>query len=156
MMANYKHDANYEDEEEADKQHQLSDDWLSKEELLNRRAAENKKREVINSNKPQKLRREENILDPQANPTTENAPESVVDRENDPPNLQQNGSRSESDHSVTEGPTSSLRLQPRKRIQRKLMNIGHSNVKSYFTSMDLTRELQIEITGPICTLQQHG
>ena len=38
MMANYRHDVNYEDEEEADKQHQLSDDWLSKEELFDRRA----------------------------------------------------------------------------------------------------------------------
>ena len=31
MMANHRHDVNYEDEEEADKQHQVSDDWLSKE-----------------------------------------------------------------------------------------------------------------------------
>ena len=143
-MANYRHGVNYEDEEEADKQHQLSDDWLSKEELLERRAAENKKREIINSNNPPKLRREENNLVPQATPTTKIAPGSVVENENNPPYLQYNDSGSESDHSVTEGPTSSIRLNPRKKVQRKVMNIGHSNVKSYLASVDRTRELQVE------------
>ena len=52
MMANYRHDVNYEDEEEAGKQHQLSDDWLSKEAFLDGRATETKKREIINSHKP--------------------------------------------------------------------------------------------------------
>ena len=61
-----------------------------------------------------------------------------------PPDLQHNDSGSASDHSVIEGPTSSLRLDPRKRVQRKLMNIGHSNVKSYFASVDRTRKLQVE------------
>ena len=39
MMANHRHDTSYEDEEEADKHHKLSDEWLSKEELLDMRAA---------------------------------------------------------------------------------------------------------------------
>ena len=144
MMANHQHDVNYEDEEEADKQHQLSDDWLSKEELLDRRAAENKKREIINYNRPQTIRREKDNITPQATPATESSTESVIESEGPSPDLHQDGSTSEIDQSATKGPTSSLRLNPRQRVQRKLMNIGHSNVKSYFASMDRARELQIE------------
>jgi hypothetical protein len=145
MMANHKHDVSYEDEEEADKQHQLSDDWLSKEELLDRRAAENKEREIINSNRPQKIVREKDNITPQSIPTTtESSTESVIENENPSPHLHHDHSRSESDERSKEGPTASLRLNPRKRVQRKVMNIGHSNVQSYFASMDRTRELQIE------------
>ena len=98
MMANHKHDVNYEDEEEADKQHQLSDDWLSKEELLNRRAAENKEIKIINSNKPQKIRREKDNTTPKSIPTTtESSTESVIESENPSPHLHHDDSSSQSD-----------------------------------------------------------
>ena len=49
MMANHRHAISYGDEEEADKQHQLSDEWLSKEELLDRRAAKVRKGNSLTS-----------------------------------------------------------------------------------------------------------
>ena len=61
-----------------------------------------------------------------------------------PPDLQNIDNNSDSEHSSKEGPTSSLLLNPRKRVQRNVMNIRHSNVKRYFTSMDRIRVLQIE------------
>ena len=65
MMANHMHDVSYEDEEKADRQHQLRDNWLSKEELLDRRAAENKKRGFLDFNRPKRTRREGGTNDPQ-------------------------------------------------------------------------------------------
>ena len=144
MMANHKHDVSYEDEEEADKHHQLSNDWLSKEELLDRRAAENKKREVLDFNQPKRTRRERSSNNPQLSTPTESSTESATESAEDPPDLRSTHSDSESDSSSSEAPISSLRLSTRKRVQRKVMNIGHSNVQSYFTSMDRTRELLVE------------
>jgi hypothetical protein len=144
MMANHRHDVSYEDEEEADKQHQLSDDWLSKEELLDRRAAENKKREVLDFDRPKTTRRNANSTNLQASTPTESTTESAIESVEDPPSLKDADSDSDSDSSSSEAPISSLRLSTRKRVQRKVMNIGHTNVRSYFASMDRTRELQLE------------
>ena len=125
-------------------QHQLNDDWLSKEELLDRRAEENKKREIIDFNRPKKTRSEQRNSNPPASTTTESTTESATESAHDPPSLKDIDSGSENDSTSSEAPISSLRLGSRKRVQRKMMNIGHSNVQSYFASMNRTRELQVE------------
>ena len=52
MMTNHRQEVNCEDETEEEKQHTLSDDWLSKDELLERRADEDKKRELMRARQP--------------------------------------------------------------------------------------------------------
>ena len=84
MMANHKHNVSYEDDEEADKQHQLIDDWLGKEELLDRRAAENKKREVLDFNTPKKTRRERSSNDRKLSTSTESTTKSATVSAEDP------------------------------------------------------------------------
>ena len=43
-----------------------------------------------------------------------------------------------------DGPIASLRLNPRRRAQRQVMNIGDTNVKSYFAAVDRMQELRAE------------
>ena len=144
MMANHRHKIDHEDDAEADKQHTLSDDWLSEDELLDRRAAKNKKRELSHFNKPSSKVRNEREKTKFPAATTVAETESVPESANNAPHPESVDSGSESEHKSTEGPTASLGLNPRKRTQRKVMNIRHSSVKSYFSSVDRTRELQVE------------
>ena len=122
----------------------MGDDWLSKDKLLDGRVAEDKKRELLQANKPPPKVRSEREKTRFPSVTTVVETESVSESVSNAPPLESVKSKSESESKSTEGPTTSLRLNPRKRTQRKVMNVGHSNVKSHFAPVDRTRELQLE------------
>ena len=156
MMTNHRQKVNCEDETEEEKQHTLSDDRLSKDELLERRVDEDKKRESMQASKPppkDRIEREQPMITTSPNaPATESAPESdfVPKAESDEMDLERERvcdvglDTPIAESKSTEGPIASSRLNPRQMTQRKVMNIGHANVNSHFESVERTRELQVE------------
>ena len=73
-------------------------------------------------------------------PSPESAAESVFVSESD----------GESAPPIPEGHATFLHLNPRRKIQRKVMNIGDTNVQSHFASVARASKLQVEIDWTQC------
>ena len=153
MMSNHRFEIGIDDEEETLMKHKLADDWLSKDELAAREAEEARKQEALLklSKKPQTMVKQEGEQGMKMKQMLEtNTPESITGEmpatEGESAVLEaKKGMKAPTfAPTVTEGPIASLRLNPRKRVQRQVMNIGQTNVKSYFSALDRARELQVE------------